>query len=382
MNICIISPDYPTSKTISFVFVDQVCKAFSDSGLNVTIIAPQSLTKCIFHKIPIIPFYSALETKKENKITLLRPKIFTLGNLGIRYKLLGRLNNYLFNHAIKIAFKKTDKNFDVIYGHFWNSVYAAYKISKNYNIPLIASSGEEKITIQNNLSNKQINDLKKYLKGVINVSTKNKDECIKAGLCTSSICKVIPNAIDNNSFYKMNQIEQRRLLGFSENIFIVSFVGQFIERKGIHILSQALEMLNDENIYALFLGSGPIAPSYKRTLYASTVPHDSLKHYLNSSDVFVLPTKNEGCSNAIIEAMACGLPIISSDKAFNYDILNQENSLLIDPNDVSAIATAIKKIKDNESLRKTLSNKSLENAKFLTLDERVRKITNFIDSKV
>ena len=53
MHICVISHSYPTSKTIDFVFVDQLCREFADKGVRVSIVAPQSLTKCIFRGIPI-----------------------------------------------------------------------------------------------------------------------------------------------------------------------------------------------------------------------------------------------------------------------------------------------------------------------------------------
>ncbi len=66
-----------------------------------------------------------------------------------------------------------------------------------------------------------------------------------------------------------------------------------------------------------------------------------IPNYICASDVFVLPTTAEGCCNAIIEAMGCGLPIVSSDRAFNYDILNEENSILVDPESVDEIDNAI-----------------------------------------
>ena len=74
--------------------------------------------------------------------------------------------------------------------------------------------------------------------------------------------------------------------------------------------------------------------------------------------MFCLPTLNEGCSNAIVEAIACGLPIISSNLPFNDDILDSSNALLVNPESVDDIASAIKQLMDNSDLRQKLAEGS------------------------
>jgi len=137
-------------------------------------------------------------------------------------------------------------------------------------------------------------------------------------------------------------------------------------------------MLDDPSIRAMFIGSGPQSPDYKYTILQGFVKHDILPNYLGCADVFVLPTHNEGCSNSIIEAMACGLPIISSDKSFNYDILDDSNSLLINPNDIGEIAKAIKKIKNNNKLKLELSENALLTGSKLSIERRAEKIIEYI----
>ena len=102
--------------------------------------------------------------------------------------------------------------------------------------------------------------------------------------------------------------------------------------------------------------------------------------YLNAADVFVLPTLHEGCCNAIIEAMACGLPIISSDRAFNYDILDEKNSILIDPLSINDISTSIKTLMKDSDLRKSMSDASLVKAKSLSIRNRAIRILQFMEN--
>jgi glycosyltransferase involved in cell wall biosynthesis len=100
--------------------------------------------------------------------------------------------------------------------------------------------------------------------------------------------------------------------------------------------------------------------------------------YLNAADVFVLPTLGEGCCNAIVEAMACGLPIISSDRPFNYDILNADNSIMVEPENIEAIAAAIHSLYIDSCKRQRLSEGSLLISNNLKLENRARRICEFI----
>ena len=67
MNICIVSPSFPTAKTIDFVFVEQLCREFADLGENVTVVAPQSILKCLIRGVPLQP---AKRLSKQTTINL------------------------------------------------------------------------------------------------------------------------------------------------------------------------------------------------------------------------------------------------------------------------------------------------------------------------
>lgn len=374
MHLCVISPGYPTSKTIDFIFVDQLCRAIAGKGLKVTIIAPQSFTKSILRHIPIVRRRRIIPISNGNNITLYRPFYFSFGN-NVKYK---RFMAMSFNKSVRRTFSKIKNKPDVCFGHFWSSCYSIYPLAKKYDIPLIASSGEEIVTLHKDYSLNELQDFIGYVNGVISVSTKNKNEVIEAGLATEDKCKVILNAIDPTLFYKKNKKELKKRFGFNDKDFIVAFVGQFTERKGAKRLSDALSSLNDPSIKALFMGSGYEAPDYKGIIFQGTVPHDLLPDYLNCADVFVLPTSNEGCNNAIIEAMACGLPIISSDLPFNYDILNEGNAIMINPYDITEIANAINFLKENPEKSYEMSLNAIKTCSDLTLSKRAEKIIEYI----
>jgi glycosyltransferase involved in cell wall biosynthesis len=191
---------------------------------------------------------------------------------------------------------------------------------------------------------------------------------------------VIPNAIDNKIFRLFDKHKCRKQFGISKDTFIVAFVGWFSERKGSRRVARALSLVNKvKPVYSFFIGEGTEDPVCPNILYKGKVKHDEIPIYLNAADVFVLPTQHEGCCNAIIEAMACGLPIISSDLPFNYDVLNHHNSILINPNNVENIKTAIMSLVMDEKLKNELSKGALETSSHLSITDRAITIISFFN---
>ena len=375
MNILVVSPSFPTSKTVDFVFVDQLCQAFANLGHNVTIIAPQSLTKCLLRSVPLSKKHSFYSTAEGKQIELFRPYSITLGNTK------SKLFKHSFDDAVRRAFRRLRIKPDVCYGHFWKAIFALYPIAKDNNIPLFGASGEEDVARYVHKIKEEKDSLQKYISGLVCVSSKNQQECLSLNLIAKDKSEVIPNAVDLSLFTKLDKKQCRETLGININDFVVAFVGQFVKRKGLSVLDKALQELGDESIKALYIGSGEIDPQYKGTFYKGFVRHSDLPLYLNAADVFVLPTKNEGCCNAIIEAMACGLPVISTDAEFNHDILNESNSILINVGEEN-LRAAILKIKDDLDYRLSLGNNAYSSAQNLSIQRRAGRIIDFMKYKM
>lgn len=376
MNICVVTSGYPSPGRDEYVFVEQLCNEWARQGNDVTVIVPHSRTKRIFRNLSKVE-YKRITFSDKGKVVVYSPEYWSLGNFGNN-----GFNQKFFIKALNRAAKNIKKP-DFVYGHFWHNARAAYDMAQAWNVPLISASGEAEIeqTVKTDKDKKFV----EYVRSVICVSTKNKNESIERGLTIDEKCGVFPNAIDNNLFYKKDKSEVRKELGFSQNDFIVIFVGGFIPRKGPDRVAHAIKILNNSTIKSIFIGGNRdgslILPDCDGILFQGKLRHDKIPDYLNASDVFVLPTLHEGCCNAIVEAMACGLPIISSDLPFNWDILNNSNSLLVNPMDSGEIAHAIEKIRTDKLLFKAMSDASLEKASILTVSQRANNILEFIKEK-
>lgn len=379
-SILIAANNYPTPTDPVHTFVEQLAIAISKQGVKVTVIAPFRIVQHYLRHTELHPRYRELPVEGGESITVMQPRCVTL---GARFE---KFNIWSAQKAISRAAKRLKVTPDVCYGHFWHWAYSVYPYARKNSIPLFVNTSETPIILHRICSEDMLKGFKNYISGVVCGSTFCKEESIRAGLATEELCMVRPNSIDSNLFYKKDKKKLRRQYGFDENAFIVAFTGWYTPMKGAGVLSKAIDILADRDIKSFFIGStrsGAIdeTPSCDGVLHTGRLPHDKIPDYLNMADVFVLPTLAEGSSNAIIEAMACGLPIVSSNLPFNWDVLNENNSIMVNPKNVDEIASAIALLKDNPKKREQMSKAALETALGLTIDKRAEKILSFIESK-
>ena len=380
-HICIISNRYPSYLTPTrHVFVQKLVWGLTDLGVKCTVISPVPVNQYItsFKKQP----YKVTEkTLNGNSVDIFFPKYISFGQKKIGGYGTSRLTTKTFYDAVLSVISKEAIIPDVFYGHFFVPAgITAALLGKKYKKPSFVAYGEASPRDLLLFGKERLKKAISELKGVIAVSTANKDILVNNGFVDHNMIDVFPNAVLESRFYSKNRIEARTKFGFDPNVFIISFVGQFIERKGIVRLGEAVKGLDDVKV--IYGGSGPLSPLPENCLYSGPISPLDMPDFLNASDVFVLPTLNEGCCNSIVEAVSCGLPVISSDLPFNYDILGTDNAMLIDPLDVNALRNAIIKMKDNNDLRMKLGLNSLKRATKLTVSSRAQNIKNWIESHV
>lgn len=375
-HISFIVPGYPTKDDPQFTFVAETIRAIADQGIVCTVFTTQSISKTLFRGVKSRPNYWIDETKKGSKIDIHQSRVVSFSN----FKIMGwSVSALISQRAILRTFRKVIPETDILYAHFWHSGVIAGEIANRYNIPFVVATGESKIWVQNLFSKSYIQKRLKKLAGVISVSTKNLQESEELRLINGAPSIILPNAIDTGKFRRLDKVALREKCNFPQDIFIISFLGAFIERKGPLRLLEAVEKLADSSIKILFIGAGPQEPNGDAVLFKGRLPHALVPEYLSCSDVFVLPTLAEGCSNAIVEAMACGLPIISSNLPFNTDILDENNAILIDPLDVEDIAKAISLLKTQPNMLNNMGINSFKKASNLSIESRAKKILGFLN---
>lgn len=171
---------------------------------------------------------------------------------------------------------------------------------------------------------------------------------------------IFPNFIDDEVILKGHK-------RISKRIGNVVFVGHVIETKGVNELIEASKELTDIN----FTFVGEMHTEYKNKVYpknihfVGNIDHMKVIEYLDKSDLFIMPSYTEGFSVAVLEAMARGLPIVTTDVGNNKELLGNNGGLIIEKKNTNQIVEAINIMMDPK-LRKEMSENNVLVAKSYT----------------
>jgi glycosyltransferase involved in cell wall biosynthesis len=167
---------------------------------------------------------------------------------------------------------------------------------------------------------------------------------------------VVGNGVDTDRFAPVPRAEARRRLGLIDSDQVLVTVGGLVERKGFHRVIDAMPALLQRHSalhYLIVGGPGPegdIGSKLKeqvaslglaeRVHFLGSLSPDELKWPLSAADVFVLASRNEGWANVILEAMACGLPVVATDVGGNAEVVCRADLGTIVPFEDQAALTA------------------------------------------
>ena len=361
------------------VFIQSLVWSFADLGYECSVICPMPINfNFKYMKFPL----SRIEKNENGKnIKVYHPKYISLGqNNKFLQKFRVKFTTWAYTKACDkiLKNKKLNSNNDILYSHFiCPSGVSAAKLGKKYEIKSFMAHGEAFYRGDIKYGNKYLKKVFKNLTGVIAVSTQNKDYLVDAGVIEQEKIGIFPNGYREERFYNFDKKIARKHFGWDEDKFIVGFCGSFDERKGVLRLQQSVDKIDDKKVVFACAGKGSQMPTSSKCIWSKPVKNNELVYFYNAIDVFCLPTQNEGCCNAIVEAIACGCPIISSDRKFNYDILDPSNSIMIDPNNIEEISNAIIKTMNNKNIISKMRNSNLNKSKKLTLENRAKNIVKF-----
>jgi len=214
------------------------------------------------------------------------------------------------------------------------------------------------------------------------ISDEIRGELLALGLPPERVVS-IPNGIDTVRFSPATPEEKataRERLGIPIEETVVLFVGRFHEVKGIRELLQVWDDPALAPDARLLLVGGTEWSQLRDTVKASQridarewTP--SIEDCYRSAEIFVLPSHTEGMSNALLEAMASGLPAVATRVgAAESMVTDGESALLIEPRDVPTLARTLRCLVDDPALRARIGAAARERVEDYSISAVVRRI--------
>lgn len=341
-----------------------------------------------------IPVFNALSQKKEIDLHVIflaetdrtqRDWLVHKDDIDFSYEVLPawstRLSGHYFlvNWGIQRALREAAPDVILCGGYnylaSWSSLRWARKNSVEFLLWVESTSRDQRS------GNHFVENLKsKFLRqchGFVVPGQASRAYLMKYGVDAGAIFRA-PNAVDNRRFAQNAEVALRE-----ENVYrsffnlpsrYFLFCGRLVKEKGIFDLLQAYENLAPEirrDVGLVFLGDGrgrnelqhrarQVAPG--NILFAGFAQRDQLAAYYALAETFVFPTHTDPWGLVVNEAMACGLPVISSDAAgCSADLVSDgSNGFRFDAGNVGALSTAMDRLARNPALRAQMAQRSLE----------------------
>jgi len=171
---------------------------------------------------------------------------------------------------------------------------------------------------------------------------------------------VVYNGIDTQEFKPLKNKKNSKTLK-------IIFIGRLAIIKGINYLLKALGSLKNKDFVLTLIGEGKEKENLKelakdlkiekQVKFLGPIPHQKITKYYQENDLFILPSLNEGMSNTVLEAMACGLPIITTNVGGSKELINN-NGFVIPKANSKKLKEAIEKYLKNKNLIKNYSIQS------------------------
>lgn len=316
---------------------------------------------------------------KKNSIEVLSENVKII-KIGLNNRNIHHASNY---ELIKYTFKasimamKMQKKHKYDFSFAWSTVpagFVSYLLYLVYKLPFIVRVGgpdipgyEDRYAFIYKIITPIIKRIWKKAKYIV---TKCKTE-------TDMICSIVDNLPLITVFNGINtdKFTPTTVNNNSYNLKVIC-TARLIKRKGQDTLIKAIARLKHEKnieITCDLVGDGDERKNYIDMVnglgvgdlinFKSSIPREAIVEAYNLADIFVLPSHNEGMSNAVLEAMACGLPLLVTDVGGTLELITEgENGFIFEKSNDEELAFILEKLYKNKDLRVKMGEKSRKKA--------------------
>lgn len=284
--------------------------------------------------------------------------------------------------------KKNKKEYDILHFHvlWWAGLLMAYR-AKRYGIPTIYQSVLLNEDTPSGIISQKLGKLKiRYLKKftvILPISDFLTEDYLKFGFQPLQV-QTLMNSVDTDVFTPVGSEAEKRKTrqkySLPKDAKVLIFVGSIIWRKGVDILIEAFMKAEKEfkELYLVVVGArnkqenpsidDNFIHNLLNTIHTNELDEKvrflglvqdraQLAEIYRLSDIFVFPSRNEGLPNVVLEALACGLPVVVSNLPVLKNVIrDRENGFFVPINDAEAIKKEIVGIFNDRQMARTIGH--------------------------
>lgn len=361
MRILLIN-HFPLQGSGSGVYVANIAKTLKKRGHETCIITPENTSHFSDLKdIKLHPVFFKYKEKIEGQ------QNFNFGCIDPHPRsnlLFGNMTDLQLNQyedAFRKAIEEEILEFkpDIIHAqHIW----IISKVALDYNIPVVITCHGSDIMGYEAWPkfHRTMYEVVDRCKKIIAISNNSKDVITSIFKENTNKVVTILNGYDEKIFYKEDYNKQETLskLGIHKNYDkIVCFVGRLAKNKGVDLILHAAKNYEKENVLTLIVGDGEELNNLQRMtqqlelkniFFSGNQNHDTLRKIYNISNVCVVPSRKEAFGLVALEAIACGTPVVATNKGELPNFVNNKGGILIEEENTLQLENAISKILNNE----------------------------------
>lgn len=347
LNILFISSQFPNSaEPNKGIFSLQIVREMSTFE-DIRVISP----------VPSTGIFKFLGPFKKHKADLSIPLREVINNITIHHPSynaipkMGFLHHAtMYNMLLPVIEGLHDEwRIDAVNCHWiFPDGVAVQKICERLNIPLMLTALGTDLNLYMNFRFRR-HVIKKALVRADRVSVLSKpmyEKCIELGISPERLA-IIPNGVDLEKFVILERTLSRKKLRLPEDGKIILFIGSLVPVKGVESLLRAFALLSERDTEAsrklYIVGTGYLDNHLKKlsvdlgigsnTEFVGPVEHSRLNDWMNAADCLCLPSLSEGHPNVMMEAIACGTPVVATSVGSIPDFVNSSTGYLTTPMD-------------------------------------------------
>ncbi|MGH9368025.1 MAG: glycosyltransferase, partial [Thermoanaerobaculia bacterium] len=341
MSVVFLVTGYPTAAgNIEGIFHRTLAEALVRAGAQVEVVSP----------MPRVPWPLASVSRKwaDYSETAAEYRLDGVVVHRPRYWQIPRANYLGARHGsfARCLGKSVTRVPQVIHAHFaYPCGMAAVRVASRWRVPVVLTLHGSDVNVLPEKGRRARRLFLAAIKGATFVSAVSEALADRTERLAARRPTVIPIGIDLRPYGGLpDKSVARETIGIPPDVRVALFVGALVKTKGVGLLLEALERIGRPDVLGVFVGQGPLRPaisSAPRTRCVGGIPHEKIPMYMRAADVLALPSFSEGMPTVLVEAGAASLPVIATSVGGINELLSDGRGLLIPPNDVAGLVTAL-----------------------------------------